>query len=670
MSRSVVEAGNKLTLSLSGEAAGREVGYRTAKPFMGAFDGQVSYDSFSVTATGADEGWAGMRFQVDTGNLAEIKRAKTGSTNKLAARILIDGTAYLASIDDASTSGKFRLLRNGMEMSCEYDIGSGWVILLKEVIFSTSLGRLSLLAGVGALGVSVSCSFSAFLHYGSSNSLYEDHTVKSVGNEAETEPPIQITRKGHREYKNRINVQWSKREKDYVQGVVMADDIVDIDKFGVQDGAMNLDGFCTFPRASKMAWLFLRKSLLNPQGINFKLGPQSLGTCPGDILFISDKPLELNRRGARILNISEGEGYVINVEALEEDDLSDLVASGEDASTPTNTQPLRGDPGSVLRPTVYESPALYSRTSRLGIAFSRPENTCWAGSALFKALAEAGDYTRQASGSKSGITGLVSAVGRVADLAYIEVDLDYDYTLEPVATLDALLTTPTANGGMAFTVDGNKVFRYQTADLISPRKWRLSGLLFDLDGAEPAFNSYGTVDAGDAVILDTDFLYPVPDTEKFRPLYFKVASLNLAGEMQLISALPDISLTPQALSDKPMPPWGISVGGSFLDASGATTQAAGDIILSWQSRNRFGEGMYVYDRADAGGDDADFIGFILEIYNGANLLRTVSQEEKNFTYTAAMQTADGGPFSAYTFKVKQEGNMAFSDQTVFTVNTV
>jgi hypothetical protein len=131
-----------------------------------------------------------------------------------------------------------------------------------------------------------------------------------------------------------------------------------------------------------------------------------------------------------------------------------------------------------------------------------------------------------------------------------------------------------------------------------------------------------------------------------------------------------VNITPQALSDKPLSPWGIKVGGYYLDAGLSATQEAGDIALEWSSRNRFGDGMYVYDRADAATDDADFKNFILEIYEGLNLLRTVTQTGKAFTYTTAMQTADGGPFSAYTFKLKQEGNLAFSDQVVFTVDIV
>jgi hypothetical protein len=668
--RSVAEAGGKLTITLSNEAAGREAGYRSAKPVVGAFDAQADFAEFAVTAAGAEEGRGGIRFRISDNDLAEIKRAKTGATDRISARIVIEGTTYTTGADTSAAAGKFRIKRDGMGISCQYDLGSGWVVLLSKANFSTALGKLSLLAGVGATGIDAAISFLGLSFYESPNSIYEDHLPKGSGDENDGGVyPIQVTRKGHREYKNRINVQYTKRNKDYVQGVAMADDIVDIDKFGLQDGTMQLDGFCTFPRASKMGWLFLRKGLMNPQTLDFKLGPQSLGCAPGDVRFISDKHLELSARGARILSISEGPEYAIEVSAVEEDDFSGLVSSGGDTSDPGEIASLRGDPGSVVRLTAYEMPSLYARTATLGLSFSRPSNEAWAGTALYQAYAAAGDYGFKESKTKNGVTGTVYQVGQDGDTAYVTVDLDYDYTLESLASLDALLQTPGKNSGIALTGSGNKIFRYQTVSLVSARRWKLTGLLYDLAGF-PAMNSYGAIAAGDVVLLDTPYLVPVADADKFRALYFKVPSANFAGELQPLAALGSVNITPQALSDKPLPPWGIKVGDYYLDAGLSTTQEAGDIALEWSSRNRFGDGMYVYDRADAATDDADFKNFILEIYDGSNLLRTVTQTGKAFTYTSAMQTADGGPFSACTFKLKQEGNLAFSDQTVFTVNIV
>jgi hypothetical protein len=668
--RSVAEARGKLTIILSNETAGREAGYRSSKPVIGAFDAQADFAEFAVTAAGADEGWGGIRFRISDNDLAEIKRAKTGSTDRVSARIVIEGTTYSAGADSSAAAGKFRIKRDGMGIFCQYDVGAGWVILLSKPDFSTSLGKLSLLAGVAATGIDAAISFLGLSFYESPNSIYEDHVPKGTGDENDGGVyPIQVTRKGHREYKNRINVQYTKRDKDYVQGVAMADDIVDIDKFGLQDGTMQLDGFCIFSRASKMGWLFLRKGLMNPQTLDFKLGPQSLGCAPGDVRFISDQHLELSARGARILNISEGPEYAIEVSAVEEDDFSDLASSGSDTSEPGEIPSLRGDPGSAVRLAVYEIPSLYARSSTLGVSFSRPSNEAWAGSALFEAYAAAGDYTFKESKTKNGITGVVYQVGRDGDAAFVTVDLDYDYTLESLAGIDALLQTPGKNSGIALTGSGNKVFRYQTVSLVSPRRWKLTGLFYDLAGF-PSMNSYGAIAAADILILDTPYQVPVPDVDKFRALYFKLASANFAGELQPLADLGSVNITPQALSDKPLPPWGIKVGDYYLDASLLATQEAGDIVLAWSSRNRFGDGIYVYDRADAPTDDADFKNFILEIYQGETLLRTVTQNGKSFTYTTAMQTTDGGPFSAYTFKLKQEGNLAFSDQVIFAVNTV
>ncbi len=129
-----------------------------------------------------------------------------------------------------------------------------------------------------------------------------------------------------------------------------------------------------------------------------------------------------------------------------------------------------------------------------------------------------------------------------------------------------------------------------------------------------------------------------------------------------------LTLEATALASKPLSPGNIKINGLGIDASNAVSVASGDITIGFSSRNRRNRGGTNYQWAYAIKEDLDFDSFILEIYNGATLLRTVEQTGKTFTYTAAMQLADGGA-SPYTIKIKQQSTSrvsAYSDAVTIT----
>ncbi len=130
--------------------------------------------------------------------------------------------------------------------------------------------------------------------------------------------PMAGTSKAGKDYKNRVNVQYTKRSDEYVTGVVTADDVVDIDKNGLLDVTTNLEGFCTWVRAIRMAYRMLRKSLIDVQTYSFKLGLKNLDLRPGQVIEFTEADLEMNAANLRIGAIKEQPDYQIVVDAMDD----------------------------------------------------------------------------------------------------------------------------------------------------------------------------------------------------------------------------------------------------------------------------------------------------------------------------------------------------------------
>ncbi len=490
--------------------------------------------------------------------------------------------------------------------------------------------------------------------------LVESSFVKN-----QNQPYIEINTKGDKDISNKIIIEYTKRDADYVVGTALADDMVDISARRLRESVVRLDGLTTFSRASIMANLLLVKGLSNPLGLSFKLGPKNLDAVkPGTVVTITDSLTELTALPARILAIRENENYEIEIDSQEEiGSVYQYTTQGTDTSTPPVPPALNADAVSVIGAIAAELPALYSDgSSKYGVSYSKPTGQQFAGSSLYESFSSGGSYERKEVSYSSGITGVVSAVGFVNDEAYMDITLDSDATLTSAVDFDSLMITPRLNLGMVRTTTGDMFLRFETATLIGTNQWKISGFIYDTVGF-PMTNTYGSAAVADKIIMLTGlpFLRGTLDSEKFRTIYLKVAAFNFSGTEQTLAGVIEIPLAIADLFDKPLAPCNISVNSVGVDSSSAISVLSGNITITWVSRNRLNSGGTVYDRADATLDDTDFQSFGLEIYQGATLLRTVSQTTKSFIYTSAMQTTDGGPFPSYIVKVKQVGTIQSSD---------
>jgi hypothetical protein len=380
------------------------------------------------------------------------------------------------------------------------------------------------------------------------NQMKVDTPIASLNTSdvVQNEYPIEITKKGSRDYNNKVIVEWTKRSDDYCTGTVIADDDLDISMYGLKDVNIQLDGMCTYERAYKIANLLLEKNIINPEVLKFKLGPKSIGLKPGDVIDITDTNLEMSNFKVRIASIRETEDYTIEVEAIEElDNIHNYIVNGADTSFSGTITYLTGVAGDVIRPQIYEVDPLYSGSStHLAIGYSKSGLVSWAGATLYMAYAEGGPYFSLDSKFYSGITGIVDTVGiTLTDVAYIDVTLDWDYTLSSATTVTEFLSNTTMNLFITNTTSGDKYIRFQDVSLLAANKWRLYNLLYDVTNSEIP-NSYGDVTVSNVLLFynKLPFYQLIGSADSNKELFFKIASFNFAGIEQSLADITPISI--------------------------------------------------------------------------------------------------------------------------------
>ena len=476
--------------------------------------------------------------------------------------------------------------------------------------------------------------------------------------------PSAVSYQGGRDYINKVTIEYTKRAADYVTGTAPIEDQVDIDRFGLRDQTIKLAGLTTYNRAAKLALLALRRNLSAPATLEFTVGPNLAGITSGEVFAVTIPDMELDNEPYRAMTISEDDNYRSVITAVREPDVFDLHVLGADSSQPPQPPSLAADPLAVVRPMCLEVPPLYSAgASLLAVGYSQSESLSWAGAILHRAYSSGGAYEDLSAGDTSGITGEVIAVGP----GTIDVEADWDATLSSAISFDALVRNRLLNLAVFRAAGGDRFVKYQTVELIGDNQWRLSGLLFDIDGV-PLPGDTGDIAVGDDVLFyeSLPHVLTIPEADRNLTLYYKAASYNLDGQMQSLAEAEEIAVPLKNLLSKPLPPCNFAVNGIGLHDGTARVDTTSDTEFTWVSRNRAGIGATNYARTDTVVDDTDLVHFLVKVYSGQTLLQSNTTTSKSFTYSAADRTADGNP-SPVTIQVSQVGTVETSDVAEFSV---
>lgn len=358
--------------------------------------------------------------------------------------------------------------------------------------------------------------------------------------------PIEVSKVGERGYYNRISVEYANRGDAYASAIAMADDDTDIDQNRLKDATIKLDGFCQFERAEAMAWLLLKKSLIQPQALKFKLGPKSRAVISaGMIITVTDPHTGLVDLPARILSINEAADKTIAVEAIEENEMIyDHTAAGKSPApiAPPENPNLHAPAEAVQRSVGFLLDSYYSGTARqILIASSKPiNNPSWGGASVYRSYFVGGSYSRKLSLSGSGIIGDVSSVeyDSSGELLSVTVILDINATLASAISYEELIADIYKN---LFYVMGKGYGKFQTVDLVGVRTWELTDVLWDV--TESAVSGAEIVE-GDVVMFygGTMSLLTLNSSEVGRTLYFKTPSFNLYGAEQSLANVDPITV--------------------------------------------------------------------------------------------------------------------------------
>lgn len=499
-----------------------------------------------------------------------------------------------------------------------------------------------------------------------SSVLTDDMFVKKQG-----EPFLEITESG--DHYNKVIATYSKPEG--IIGVTYAADLADIDNNGIKELNITLDAITTYERANRIAQRYLNRYLSARKTVKGTLGIASYeGIAVGDVIRITSAQLAYDHLcvvSSLILN----DDYTLTMEAFEDNPESYAVNSIGTDSAPPPSPNLYSAASAVTRVIAREVPAQYTATNKYFISYAQPVETQWAESVLYKSYESGANYNFVNRTTLSSITGVVSGVGSTNGVVYIQVTLDSSDSLEGATSLDSLLITPKLNLCGFVTAGGKDIFvRFEDATLISGNIWKLSNILFDIGGF-PQYNISGTLAINDVFYLLSSIPYMenLGTEEINKTLYFKPASANFAGQEQVLGAVTAVSLATKGLAQIPLTPVNIAINSVGVTDTNAIVVGTGDISISWMSRNRQFIGMIDFERTDTSKDDIEFESFSVEIYQNddTTLIRDNITANKTWTYTSAMQAADGN-FTPLKIYVRQKNSAyisAYAD-TAITVTII
>lgn len=481
------------------------------------------------------------------------------------------------------------------------------------------------------------------------------------------EYPITLSKNLGKSIHNKVTLQYTKRAGEYVSGTAVADDIVDIDDSGVRDVTVKLEGLTTYERATKMANLLLFKDRNQPRVLNFKLGPNMIGVEPGMVFYMDCPSLDIYQVKVRIGSVGESDSYHVIAMAQEEfDEAYDYIVSGADTSMPGTSPNFITPPTNVTNPVVVELPARYVRNNTLAFGYGPGNTDSWMGAAVYYAYGDGLSYSKLTEPvSGCSVTGKVIAFTNNT----IDIELDLDATLASATSMDELITDIYMNVFIIRHLNDTFFCKFQNADLIGTRQWRLSKVIFGLDTI-PRFG-YGIVGLA---INDIFVLYNnvrianLLEADTFRTLYFKIASYNAAGLTQSLADCDVLSEYVDGLYNLPLPPCNIKVNDIGLqDDLIGKISANLDVTFTWRSRNRYCNGQYVYNDSSQIYKDPDFVQYRLEVYVSNVLKAIYTLTSESWTYTVAMQTTDTANNSTFVLVIKQVNTSRTSNPATITV---
>lgn len=375
-------------------------------------------------------------------------------------------------------------------------------------------------------------------------------------------------------------------------------------------------------------WLF--EAWAARERARFVLPPSHLALEPGDVVALSHAG---RLRSFRITEV--GDHGARDIEAISID--PDIYGGATGVVRPEPSAPGRNI-GPVLG-LFLDLPLLTGNESPLA-GYVVAARSPWPGAAAFYRSPELSGFTLAAVVARSATTGLT------LDPVLPGPESRFDFAARVLVRLDSgsLVTASRlgllagANAAAIQGVDGEwEVIQFESATLVAPSTWELTGLLRGQAGTERAMRLPIPVGAR-FVVLDSG-LTTVP---------LSAADMGLAMEWRYGPASRDLgdesytsaTHTFRGLGLRPLSPVHIRA-----------TRTAGDATLSWIRRTRLGGDNWSTAEVPLA-EDAE--AYEIDILSGGSVVRTLTAATPSVVYTAAQQIVDfGTPQPSLAVRVMQ-----------------
>nr|WP_315210071.1 phage tail protein [uncultured Albidiferax sp.] len=365
----------------------------------------------------------------------------------------------------------------------------------------------------------------------------------------------------------------------------------------------------------------------------FSLPPKYLFLEPGDVVGIT---VDGRRHSVRLRTVVVGANGAMECEG-EAFDASVLTGAGGGSSGEFAGQelPVFGDTTFVL---LNAPPTTDAEASQVGYRLAATgSGRSWKSAAL------------EESGDGGTTWELVTIAPTYCTMGWCDTTLPAppvnvgDGNLDLASTLDLTLirgslsgvTDAQLLGDANLAMLGGEVIQFGAAELIGPRKYRLSRLLRGRQGTDHAMAGHTASES--FVLLSTSVFVPLPIAKIHQQRLYRVTPL---GGGTAATAL--FTLTGE--SARPWSP-------CYVRA----TRASGDITMTWLRRSRLGTEL------PNSGDiplDEPTESYQLDVLQGGTVVRTIATTTPTAIYTSAQQVADFGALqSAVAIRVYQMSNL-------------
>lgn len=348
---------------------------------------------------------------------------------------------------------------------------------------------------------------------------YDDFVILNQGDD-----PVMCTRQDGTQFYNSIKMEYVNRANQYASDFVEYKDQAMIDTFGIYQDASRDGKIFALTSAAKTSVQLQGQRQQIRNLYTFNLDQRFIGLDPMDIVTLTDAKLGLNKQWVRIREITENEDTTLTL-------ITEEVLDGTGSSATYSTQDGTGynvdynvDPGDTNALIVFEAPTQITTNGGLETWIAVSGGPLWGGCDFYIATNNV-DYAlappRQIGPARMGVLAYDVAGGDTT----ITVNLG-----ESFGQLTSGTATDAQNGVTLCYLDG-EFLAYQTATLVQPYVYTLTGCKRGMYGSTAAAHSAGSAFAR----LDSQiFKYPHSKLQNGQALGIRALSFNIYGGGQQI----------------------------------------------------------------------------------------------------------------------------------------